>query len=135
MPHGDKRTPEARTETDSSLRVERAKTDEELARRRAELEGDADAVVRTARDRADTVLHDARGREDTNTPGSVSDRVMHERLREDAALAEARELADATLEAERVQYQVALAGLLATERHETDSRLLRERKQVDEVLT
>jgi signal transduction histidine kinase len=135
MPHGDKKTPATRAETDSSLRAERTETDKELARRRLGIEEDADAVVRTARDRADATLDSARHREDQKTGGEVSAEVSAERSREDAALARQRVDADATLAAERVRRQMALAGLLVAEREATDLRLLIERARTDEILS
>lgn len=135
MPHGDKKTPVTRAETDASLRAERTQTDKELARRRSEVEEDADAVLRTARERADSVLSGARRKEDERAAGKATAQVRAERSREDAAMANDRKDADATLEAERVHRQIALANLLIAERQETDSRLLIERTRADEILT
>lgn len=57
-----------------------------------------------------------------------------ERAREDAAIMQERKVADLSLQAERLERQVALASLLATERQETDSRLLLERADADALL-
>jgi signal transduction histidine kinase len=134
VPHGDKKRPATRAETDASLRDERAKTDKEVLREGAELVGDVNAVVRKARDRADTVLSTARRCEDEKASGRAADRVRDERSRDDAAIGRERNVTDATLDAERVRRQIAVASLFVAERHETDSRLLIERESADENL-
>jgi signal transduction histidine kinase len=133
MPTGDRDTDTTRDETDASLRGERAKTDRELAQRRAEVEEDADAVVGAARERADAVLSAVRQREEQKSgTHAAADGLAGEHARADAVIAKEREVADTVLEAERLERQVALAALLAVERHETDSRLHVERARADE---
>ncbi len=135
---GGEKNPPHREKTDESLRVERAKADDEFARRRGIAEHDADDVVRVARQRADTVLQDARDREDERVRaggGAVSNLVVLDRAHEDAVLAGERRTADDTLAAERKTRQLALAALLASERGETDLRLLLERTTADQLLS
>lgn len=114
MAGGGDKDPPGREKTDESLRAERVKADGEFARRRSIAEDDADEVVRVERQRADAGLNDAR---------------------DDAAISAERRLADETLVAARRTQHLALAALLASERAETDHRLLLERTTADQLLS
>jgi signal transduction histidine kinase len=133
MSRDDREKPGTRTRTDASLQAERDRADLERSGRLDRAEGEAADLVQTARDRADRVLEAARTREDERS-GAPTERVRGERRTEDAVIREARDLADATLAAERVRGQAALAGLLLSERHETDQSLLMERARTDDLL-
>jgi len=138
MTNGDKHDPHQRSSTDESLRSERRKTDLELAARSEAVRSVATDVLSEARDKADVVLSDARDLEDRNSAGQsrqlVADR-SNARAHEDAALQQQRNDADATARRERQRRNLALAGLLAFEREDTDLRLEIERERVDKALT
>ena len=127
-----------RGRTDQSLRVERQKTDDELGRRGGALDRDADEVVSRARERADWVLAAARAQADARSDATIStaDRAARarERRTDDDRVALARAEANRVLEDERVEYRLALAGLLALERAATDQAIVDERALSDEVL-
>jgi signal transduction histidine kinase len=138
MTNGDKRDPHQRSSTDESLRSERRKTDLELATRAEAVRAVATDVVSEAREKADHVLSDARDLEDRNSPEQSRELVAHRstaRAKEDAVLQEERTEADATARSERQRRNLALAGLLAFEREDTDLRLEIERERVDQALT
>jgi signal transduction histidine kinase len=137
MSNEDTKGPSERFHTDTSLRVERAKTDSELGARLGNIEDDADAAVRVGRERADSALDDARQREDASirADGPSAQRLDAERNREDAAIDEERKADDASLDDERMRRHLALARLLASEREDTDARLLTERLRADASLT
>jgi signal transduction histidine kinase len=134
--NGDTKGLPERVDTDKSLRVERAKTDSELDARLENIENDADAVVQIARDRADSALSEARRCEDKKLPvgGSSTDSLDAERTRQDDAIDEERKADDAGLDGERMRRHLALARLLASEREDTDARLLTERLRADASL-
>src|SRR5512142_2679584 len=135
MAGGGDKSPPHREQTDDSLRAERLKADAEFARRRGVAEHGADEVVRVARQRADAVLQDARDREDERVRaggGDVSRQVALDRARRRG---HQRRTADATLAAERTTRHLALAALLASERAQTDLRLLVERTTADQLLS
>lgn len=136
MTSGETRGPRERVETDQSLRVERAKTDSELGARLGNIEEDADALVRVARGRADSALNEARQRQDQTVPagGVTAERLDAERTREDDAIDEERKADDVTLDGERMRRHLALVRLLASEREDTDARLLTERVRADASL-
>ena len=136
----DKKTPPERDTTDESLRTERRKTDVELAAHQDSVKEDADAGVARAREMADSVLSDAREREDEQLADEGISRkaargLGEERAREDAALTADRGGEDAAVGEERRARQLALAGLLAFERKDTDVRLEIERTRADEAQT
>ena len=140
MVEKDKKTPPERDTTDKSLRTERRKTDAELAAHQASVKEDADAVVARARQMADSVLSDARDWEDEQLADEGISRkaalgLGDERAREDAALTADRGGEDAAAGEERRERQLALAGLLAFERKDTDLRLEIERTRADEAQT
>jgi signal transduction histidine kinase len=140
MVEKDNRKPPERDTTDESLRTERRKTDVELAAHQASIKKDADAVVARARQMADSVLSDARDREDEHLADEGISRkaaqgLGDERAREDAALTADRGGEDASAREERRGRQLALAGLLAFERKDTDLRLEIERTRADEAQT
>jgi signal transduction histidine kinase len=128
--------PSGRVETDTSLRVERAKTDSELDARFGNLEDDADALVRVGRERADVALNDARQKEDETIPATAqsAERLDAERSREDAEIDEERKADDASVDDDRMRRHLALARLLASEREDTDARLMMERIRADASL-
>src|SRR3954471_359759 len=140
MVEKDKKTPPERDTTDESLRTERRKTDVELAAHQDSIKEDADAVVARAREMADSVVSDARDREDEQLADEGMSRAAarglgEERAREDAALTADRGGEDSALVKERRARQLALAGLLAFERKDTDLRLEIERTRADEART
>jgi signal transduction histidine kinase len=140
MVESDKKKPPERDTTDESLRTERRKTDVQLAAHQNSVKKDADAVVARARRMADSVLSDSRDREDQQlADDGISKKAARglddERAREDAALRADRGGEDAAAGDERRERQLALAGLLAFERKDTDLRLEIERTRADEALT
>ena len=138
MTNGDKRDPHQRSSTDESLRSERRKTDLELANRFEAVRAVASEQVSEAREKADLVLSDARELEDRNSPTqspAVAADRSNARAHADAVLQEERNEADVTARAERQRRNLALAGLLAFEREDTDLRLEIERDRVDQALT
>jgi signal transduction histidine kinase len=135
----DNKTRKEREETDASLLAERDKTDSELAKAVTSLEEDADQVLEVARQRAEAILDTARELADRDmTAAGVVGRVRRaveiERGVEDAAIAEARVVADQRLQVERDEQQRALAALLLLEREATDDGLVVERAHADKVL-
>jgi signal transduction histidine kinase len=128
-----KHDPDERSSTDEGLRSEREKTDSELAQRSSALHDTATDVITEARDKADGILSEARDREDLENGQSAQ--RERARAREDAALRTARRGADAVARGEVELRRVALAGLLAFEREDTDLRLEIERKRADQDLT
>ncbi len=135
-----KPAPPVRVTTDESLRTERHKTDAHLQENLGTVKDDADEVVAEARDRADSVLSDARDREDAKLAArglsaEGAEILDDERAREDAALVAERGGADAAIQEERVQRQLALASLLAFERKDTDLRLQLERTSADAAVS
>jgi signal transduction histidine kinase len=140
MAEKDKKTPPERDTTDESLRTERRKTDAQLAAHQDSIKEDADAVVARARQMADSALSDARDRQDEQLADAGMSRkaarsLGDERAREDAELTADRGGEDAATGDERRERQLALVGLLAFERRDTDVRLKIERTRADEALT
>jgi signal transduction histidine kinase len=140
MVEKDKKAPPERDTTDESLRTERRKADAELAAHQDAVKDDADAVVAGARQMADSVLSDARQQEDEKladegTSRKAAQSLRDERAREDAALTADRGGEDAAAGQDRRERQLALAGLLAFEREDTDLRLEIERTRADEAQT
>lgn len=99
-----------RAHTNASLRVERDKADDRDVDRSAIVEAAADEVLRVARDHADELVQPTRIIED------------------------ARDDADATLEAERSERRRKLAQLLTVERGATDTGLSGERAGTDAMI-
>ena len=140
MAEKDKKSPPERDTTDKSLRTERRKTDAQLAAHQHSVKEDADAMVAKARQMADSVLSDARDREDEHLADEGASKkaargLGDERAREDAALTADRGGEDAATVADRRERHMALVGLLAFERKDTDVRLKIERTRADEALT
>lgn len=123
-----------RSQTDASLRIERAWAERVVAERLAAIDGAADAVVSKARERADTVVAAERAKRDrtSDLPPSLqlTETLAHERALEDACLKGERESADLLLRVERAEQ--ALHPLLAPEG--TDEDLRSERARCDEAL-
>lgn len=125
-----------REQTDDSLREEREKTDRAIAEGRDLVQESADEVLRRARQEADAVLEEARRKADqllpevdtTSAPAAAVDKA---REFEDAAVRADRDVADLTLELERVETARILARLLPVEREQTDDRLQAERVRSD----
>jgi signal transduction histidine kinase len=140
MVEKDKKAPPERDTTDESLRTERRKTDAELAAHHDAVKEEADAAVARARQMADSVLSDTRQQEDEKladegTSRKAAQSLGDERAREDAALTADRGGEDAAAGQDRRERQLALAGLLAFEREDTDLRLEIERTRADEAQT
>ena len=128
-----------RSETDVSLRVERARTDEELAAARADIDADADHVLDLARKRAAALLQLTRERTDDDlvkrgVSDSVRRGIREERRDADRARADEQTIADRQLHEEREASQHALSTSLQREREQTDRRLSDERTRADEAL-
>ena len=128
-----------RTETDQSLRAERAKTDRELSRCQQGIEHKTDAAVQQARTRADANLGAIQARashaleEQGASPSARSD-THAAQAQERSTIAGERQTADRELETERSLRQLALASLLGSERIQTDVHLARERAFEDDAL-
>src|SRR5258707_11833464 len=95
-----------RSDTDQSLRIERAGLDHDLAAGRLADEGVADQIVELARDQADAVLNVSRDHADVAFDRtSPTDReraaVSSGRALEDERIASERHLADAVLQRQR----------------------------------
>ena len=138
-PPDRKPLPEARGDTDESLRSERAKTDRELTAARAAIEDDADDVVELARERTEAMLRKARARTDSDmeeddASPAMRREVVSERAKEDQLSADERAAEDERLYVEREQRQHMLDELLQSEREATDERLLVERAHADQTI-
>jgi signal transduction histidine kinase len=122
----------SRSQTDESLRAERARSDDELLVRSHVLEGQSDEVIARARDEARRVLELARERADRHmvdigATAELTDTVAAERRREDAILTREHAVADADRLEEREQRRAAVMQILAHERVITDDALRTER--------
>ena len=124
--------------TDVSLREEREKADLEMTANRAATEKYADAVVEHARENADAVLIAARQKADqtgdTSAPHDIQAAIAENRELEDATLRDERAAADKTLRSERGARARLLTRLLPIERDATDQYLLTERARSDDAL-
>jgi signal transduction histidine kinase len=122
-----------RSQTDESLRRERAKVDDAIGVTFNALEQLADAVIEQARGRADAVLAAARAKEDRQNAGASARSagiLARTRAREDAVLRRERAEADELVRAERAEQSVHLSTL----RNYTDSNLLEERACADDAV-
>lgn len=131
MGEHEKRSAPERDHTDESLRTERKNADEALDARQLHAERDADLVVARARETADAVLDAARGEADANRSRTTTATLSATRTREDNAVRDERDAADAALEQERAVRRLMLARLLPLERDKTDRYLLTERIRAD----
>jgi signal transduction histidine kinase len=138
--------PEARQQTDRSLRAERKRADRALAERQQAVHDEADSVVAAARQHADTVLGAAREQADerlgadqrlgADAGWAVATRTTleEERVAEDAVLRDEREAADESLRIEREETTMTLRALIPLEREKTDRHLLTERAIWDDAV-
>ena len=134
-----------RTQTDESLRTERASADHVIEKRQTILEDahlDADAVLAEAREVADAVLADARDTADqtleqaaAQLKGGSPSTVAQDRARADETVRDDRATADESVRLERSKEAIAFAKLLPLEREKTDRYLLTERARSDDALT
>lgn len=130
------RDPKSRAErvnTDASLRAVRENTDAELSRSRSARDKEADDILQLARRRADGLLDAARKQADA-IRGHEPDEVIAARASDDKALSDERAAADIKLAIERADHERAIATLLASERVETNERLLTERAHADRAV-
>jgi signal transduction histidine kinase len=128
-----------RTETDTSLRVERQNTDRELARRVTTADADADEVLRLARERADRLLEAARATADARLPlaeqtKSAVELLLGQRHGEDRTVRSERQHDDTRLNRERSEQREKLVALLVLERQTTDLHLALERSSADDAV-
>ena len=122
-----------RLETDDSLRAERERADEELGRLSVARDHDADQVVELARERADDVLAVAERRADAAT-AHIDVGEAARRLSAQAAVNDERAAADDKLAIERAALDGSLMRVLASEREESDERLITERDRADRAV-
>jgi len=139
VPTVDKREGDERESTDESLRSERRKTDAELAKKTLAVADAATDLVVEARGKADSLIDKARALEDRNSSDERSSADQREleaaRALADSALVDERRDADVAASEEHNKRLVALARLLAFERHDTDLKLELERLRADAELT
>jgi signal transduction histidine kinase len=132
--------PEARQQTDRSLRAERKRADRALADRQQAVHDEADSVVAAAREHADAVLGAAREKADerlgADADWGVATRTTleDERVAEDAVLRDERDAADESLRVEREETRATLRALIPLEREKTDRHLLTERAIWDDAV-
>jgi hypothetical protein len=127
---------EDRAHTDLSLKIERHDCDQELIGP-SESELTADKVIERARDEADAVLLVARETADKEAqPALTIDRVKVDDAREtaDALLEAERGSADDALRHDRQEQRESVGRLQTIERARTDKDLANERAHADEAI-
>lgn len=138
MPTASSQESPERELTDVSLREERKEADREMTANQVASEKHADAVVEHARENADAVLVAAREKADktasTTVPHDLQAAIAEDREVEDATLCDERAAADKTLRRERNARAHMLTRLLPLERDATDQYLLTERARSDDAL-
>ena len=123
-----------RTQTDKSLRTERAKIDNSLVKGITRTQDNTDDVISSERADADqqklqTRIDTDREAEDKNFKDN---RIIQERCTADDALENERQLMDLALKNERTLNKTARISLFESERRKTDKDLTHERAETDE---
>ena len=138
MPNANPQESSERELTDVSLREERKESDREMTANQVATEKHADAVLEHARENADAVLVAAREKADkmadTSASHDIQAAIAEDRELEDATLCDERAAADKAVRRERAERSRMLTRLLPLQRDATDQYLLTERARSDDAL-